>query len=84
MILRKIVLVFTVFALISSCQDVDMYEKDKFGSLTLSFVQPSDDLINSLENNRSSSQLADVDQVRITLSGEAPTTVNIVNGHFLF
>ena len=43
-------------------QDVDMYENDKFGSLTLSFVQPSDDLINSLENNRSSSQLADVDQ----------------------
>jgi len=80
MILRKIVLVFTVFALISSCQDVDMYEKDKFGSLTLSFIQPSDDLINSLENNRSYSQLADVDQVRITLSGEAPTTVNIVNG----
>ena len=80
MILRKIVLVFTVFALISSCQDVDMYEKDKFGSLTLSFIQPSDDLINSLENNRTSSQLADVDQVRITLSGEAPTTVNIVNG----
>jgi len=71
---------FTVFVLISSCQDVDMYEKDKFGSLTLSFVQPSDDLINSLENNRTSSQLADVDQVRITLSGEAPTTVNIVNG----
>ncbi len=80
MTLRKIVLVFTVFALISSCQDVDMYEKDKFGSLTLSFIQPSDDLINSLENNRTSSQLADVDQVRITLSGEAPTTVNIVNG----
>tara|TARA_Y100001935_G_scaffold115713_1_gene95765 strand:+ start:80 stop:2038 length:1959 start_codon:yes stop_codon:yes gene_type:complete len=80
MILRKIVLMFTVFVLISSCQDVDMYEKDKFGSLTLSFIQPSDDLINSLENNRTSSQLADVDQVRITLSGEAPTTVNIVNG----
>ena len=78
--IRKILLIFTVFVLISSCQDVDMYEKDKFGSLTLSFVQPSDDLINSLENNRSSSQLADVDQVRITLSGEAPTTVNIVNG----
>ncbi len=57
-----------------------MYEKNKFGSLTLSFVQPSDDLINFLENNRTSSQLADVDQVRITLSGEAPVTVNIVNG----
>ena len=80
MILRKILLIFTVFVLISSCQDTDMYEKDKLGSLTLSFVQPSDDLINSLENNRTSSQLADVDQVRITLSGEAPTTLNIING----
>ncbi len=80
MILRKLVLIFTVFILISSCQDVDMYEKDKFGSLSLSFVQPSDELINSLENSRTSSQLADVDQVRITIGVEAPTTVSIING----
>ena len=78
--IKKIFLFFSIFILISSCQDVEMYEKDKFGSLTLSFIQPSEELISSLENNRTSSQFADVDQVRITLSGQAPTVVNIVNG----
>ena len=82
--IKKAISVFTVFFFISSCQDVEMYEKDKFGSLTLSFIKSSEELISSLENNRSSSQFADVDQVRITLSGEAPTIVDyedIVNGN---
>lgn len=79
--MKKISIYISLLLFVLSCDDlINEAEKTDYGSLTLSFVQPSDELKTSLSNSRISSQLADVDQVRITLSGEAPTIVDIVNG----
>lgn len=73
----------SVFALIFilSCDDViQVSESNKYGAIKLTFNKPSEELTQSINNNRSMSQFADVDAVRITINNSSPVTVSIVGG----
>lgn len=80
--MKKIFIILSFF-LISSCDDlINQSEKTDFGSLKLSFNKPSSELVDSLnsENNRTQSQFVDLDSVSISINGETPASVPIVNG----
>jgi len=73
----------SIFALIFilSCDDViNESESNKYGAIKLTFNKPSEELAESVNNNRSMSQFADVDAVRITINNSSPVTVSIVGG----
>ncbi len=73
----------SIFALIFilSCDDViKESESNKYGAIKLTFNKPSEELAENINNNRSMSQFADVDAVRITINNSSPVTVSIVGG----
>lgn len=81
--MKKVILYLFPILLLLSCEDLlNKSESSKYGSLKLSFNKPSEELIQSLnnENNRSQSQFVDVDAVRISINGGSPATVSIING----
>jgi len=78
--MKNFLKVFALF-LILSCDDViNQPESNKYGAIKLTFNKPSEELTENINNNRSMSQFADVDAVRITINNSSPVTVSIVGG----
>ena len=77
----KKILTILVLIFISSCDDVvNKPESNKYGTIKLTFNKPSEELTENINNNRSMSQFADVDAVRITINNSSPVSVSIVGG----
>ena len=75
--------ILTILALvfISSCDDVvNQPESNKYGTIKLTFNEPSEELTEIINNNRSQSQFVDLDAVRITINNSSPVSVSIVGG----
>tara|TARA_Y100001970_G_scaffold90456_1_gene114005 strand:- start:22657 stop:24564 length:1908 start_codon:yes stop_codon:yes gene_type:complete len=79
--MKKFLVLLSLFIFIQSCDDViDQSESNKYGAIKLTFNKPSEELTENINNNRSMSQFADVDAVRITINNSSPVTVSIVGG----
>ena len=79
--MKKFLILLTLFIFIQSCDDViDQSESSQYGAIKLTFNKPSEELTEDINNNRSMSQFADVDAVRITINNSSPVTVSIVGG----
>jgi len=80
MIKKLFLFILPTILFVSSCEDIQQYNEGKYGGVIPTFNKPSEDLVDSMATNRSQSQFADVDQVRITINNQTPVTVTLVNG----